>query len=174
MNNLKVLIPALCIPILLSACGVPKTLADIEGRTANYRATASIKYMDLRAVAQISQETPASCTVTYISPKALEGMELTFTGEAVKLEYLGLSRELYPPALPYTAAASLAVSALNRAVTDGGLELKQENGVFTAGGILPAGSFVAHIEPEGGEVTKLLVPDAELEIDFTNFTYLDL
>ncbi len=174
LHRNSAMIPALCLTVLLMACGAPKTLADIKGRTANFTATAHIRCKDLDAMALISQETPASCTVAYTSPEALKGMELTFTGEAVKLEYLGLSRELHPSSLPYTAAAGLAASALNCAVTDGGLELSQESGVFKAGGNLPGGEFVVHIDPTDGAVTKLLVPDAELEIDFINFTYLDL
>lgn len=141
--------------------------------TGNYYTAAKITYKELKARALISQETPASCSVVFESPQSLSDMAFVFRRDNVDVNYKGLSFTFEQDSLPAAAVAKLAVSAINRAMRDDGLEVMLDNGTFEVKGMLESGEFILKINEETGSLMKLLIPAEELEIEFENFTFLD-
>jgi hypothetical protein len=59
-------------------------------------------------------------------------------------------------------------------VTDGGIPLAKTDEGLVARGESASGAYSMVLDPETGVITKLLLPDEELEIAFANFIYLDM
>jgi hypothetical protein len=139
----------------------------------NFDTTANITYRDLKATATITQETPQSCAITFSSPASLQDMSFVFREGVVDLGYKGVSFTFDPQTLPGGALAKIAVAGVNKAMKDDGITVDYTEGVLSLSGLLESGEFTLRLDPENGNLLKLLVPAEDLEIEFVNFTFLD-
>jgi hypothetical protein len=139
----------------------------------NFDTAANITYRDLKATATITQETPQSCAVTFSSPASLQDMSFVFREGVVDLAYKGVSFTFDPQTLPGGALAKIAVAGVNKAMKDDGVTVDYTEGVLSLSGLLESGEFTLRLDPENGNLMKLLVPAEDLEIEFVNFTFLD-
>ena len=170
------LIFILILPLIFSACSRSTGPTDkniLMDRTGNYETTASITYKDLQATAQISRETPRSCSVMFTSPKSLADMSFIFYEDAVDLAYKGLSFSFNPGSVPGGAAAKIAVELINRSMRDDGVSVDYSAGILTLSGIMESGEFSLRLDRENGNLLTLSVPAEDLEIEFINFRFLD-
>jgi hypothetical protein len=160
-----------------AACALrqaPQSPANpLVSHVGNFDTTANITYRDLKATATITQETPQSCAVTFSSPASLQDMSFVFREGVVDLGYKGVSFTFDPESLPGGALAKIAVAGVNTAMKDDGVTVDYTEGVLSLSGLLESGEFTLRLDPENGNLMKLLVPAEDLEIEFVNFTFLD-
>lgn len=172
-------VTSLVLAFLLLFCGCGTTGENVPGKTplaehsGNYRTTAHINYKDLKASASISQETPSSCSVVFESPPSLKEMAFVFRQDSVDLSYKGLSFSFNPDSMPGGAVAKLAVSAINKAMKDEGLNVALDGSALEVTGMLENGEFSLKLDGKTGNLLKLSVPAEELEIEFVNFQFFD-
>lgn len=183
----RILLIVLCAVILVSAFFLILTQCNKNGGTpfppagnqilkklsGNFKTTARITYRGLTATAEITQDSPESCTVAFSAPDSLNGMSIHFTSESVEVSYKGLGFAFDPTALPGASVAKTAVSAINTALRDDGLKLEQLEGTLSVAGTSDSGAFTLLLEPDSGRLLKLSVPQQELEIEFENFAFLE-
>jgi len=183
----RILLILLCAVIFISAVlliltqcnengGMPSPSASsqiLKKLSGNFKTTARVTYRGLAATAEITQDSPESCTVAFLAPDTLNGMSVRFSSEDVEVSYKGLGFSFNPTSLPGASVAKTAVSAINTALRDEGLRLEQLEGTLSVMGTSDSGEFTLLLEPDSGNLLKLSVPRQELEIEFENFTFLE-
>lgn len=177
LNIRKIILVLLAILLatFVTGCALKKQSVKPQNRAihaAGFDTTAEIKYKTLSATAKISQETPAQCTVAFSSPESLEGLSFAFHENGVDMAYRGLMFTFDPDSVPGTAAASMAVRAINAVMRDQGVELRSDGSFIELQGTMDSGEFLLRVDAESGNLLKLSVPDEDFEIVFGGFTFL--
>jgi len=145
----------------------------LQNLSGNFDATANINYKGISATATITQDSPLSCLVAFTAPDTLKDMRFEFSRDSVEVSYKGLSFDFDPSSVPGGSVANLAVSAINKVLLKEGLALSYEDGALAVGGSNENGAFTLVLDEETGNFLKLSVPDHQLEIDFSNFAFLE-
>lgn len=166
----------ICLCLLcLTGCGskAEEQSTPLKKHSGNYSSTANITYKELQATATITQESPQSCAVVFSSPPSLKDMAFVFHKDNVDLNYKGMSFSFNPNSLPGGAVAGMAVSAINTAMRDDGLQVELADDALEVSGVMQSGEFKLRLDAKNGNLLKLSVPAEELEIEFVNFQFLD-
>ncbi len=164
--------------LILSGCTGRQTEEKLteqaqETLQKSYQTTAKVTYQDLEAVMVIYKE-PANCAqVTFESPESLRDMKMTFYTDRVKLSYQELEFDFVPDSLPGNAAAQLILTALNNALKDEGVSVKQEGEALVVSGSTDEGEFYLLIDRENGNILRLSIPEKELTMEVLNFKFLE-
>jgi hypothetical protein len=163
----------LCIALTSCAKEPVPPPSPLLGHTGNYEARAVIRRDDFEAEAVVSHLSPANCDLVFSAPEHLAGMAFVYGQDVVTVEYDGLSFPFDSQSIPEGAVAEVVVSALQRAIQQNAVttELRVDGAILR--GEIEAGSFLLSLTPNDNRPPKLLVPGAELEIEFTDFTFLD-
>lgn len=174
------LFPALiaaCTCLMLAGCGDKSAVSADEARilsglSSPFHTSASIRYGSLTAETTVARDSPLSCTVVFTAPESLRDMAYTFREESVELSYKGLQFSFDPSGVPDRSAAKAMVSAL-AAATQGTLtQARRQGNELEAQGTGPRGLFTLLLDAESGALIKLSVPQEELEIIFSDFSFL--
>lgn len=169
------LIALFTVSFLFASCTAPQEppLSPLAGHTGGYTAEIQATYGSQSATANLTQHTPDACTVTFTSPDAIKDMVFTFHQDAVDVSYRGITFPAQAQMLPGGAVASLPVDAINQAMQGNATVSTTEDGQPLLTGTLRAGPFQLILDGQGTLPAKLLVPQQELEILFTQFQFLD-
>lgn len=123
-------------------------------------------YRDTEVAGQITRTSAGTLTVTLSKPAGLDGMELTWDGQDVVMNMLGLSVTVDPATIPESALGRSVLEALDAGMRGGGK--LTERGMCVEG-TTESGSFALYADPDTGALTALSVPSLPLELTFTNF-----
>lgn len=139
----------------------------------SFETTAKVTYKGLESVMTIYKE-PMNCAlVTFNAPESLKNMKMTFYNDRVTLQYKDMSFDFVPDSVPGQAASKMVLSALNTALNDKGVSVRQEDNRLVIDGRIDAGTFSLVVDAENGNILKLSIPESELELEVLNFKILD-
>ena len=157
-----------CFVLLLSSCshGAAGTTAPTF---TGFSCKDDIAYRDMKVKGRLSRVSAGTLTLEIEEPSTLSGMKLSWDGEQVRVNMLGLSVELDPADIPASALGSALVDTLDTALR------VQDQAVFSDGvmkldGECAAGSYTVTSDPATGALLTVAVPDLELRASFADFT----
>ncbi len=67
----------------------------------------------------------------------------------------------------------MVLTALNAALNDDGISVREEEGRLIVDGTIDAGDFSLIIDAENGNILKLSMPENDLELEVLNFKFLE-
>jgi hypothetical protein len=148
-------------------------VSPLLAHTGNYEASAVIRQGDFRAEAEIARLSPASYHLCFTEPGHLAGMTFTYRQDGITVEYSGLSFPFDAQSIPTGAIAEVITSALSRSIEQNSVTTEHTETGAVLSGEIDAGSFRLGLELGTNQPRKLFVPTEELEIEFTDFIFLD-
>lgn len=108
-------------------------------------------------------------TVTLDEPAALEGLTMTWNGETVTLQLLGVSWNVSPDALPQTALGVRLLDALDAVVYGESTGQPMADGRLCTTGMAGDAAFTLYSDAATGALLSLEVPAEELTLTFSDF-----
>ena len=109
-------------------------------------------------------------TLTLTQPEELNGLTMTWDGQTVTLEMLGIKWSLDPETVPGAALGKRLLQALDAVVYQPAEGILTEDGRCKTIGELEGGvSYTLYSDPETGALLALEIPTEELSLTFTDF-----
>lgn len=88
------------------------------------------------------------------------------------LSYGEMKFDFEPDSVPGQAASKLILSALNAALNDQGMNIRQEGEGVRFEGSMEQGTFSLLLDRESGNLLQLSLPEHDLEMEVLNFSIL--
>ncbi|MCR2024263.1 hypothetical protein [Anaerotruncus colihominis] len=144
-----------------------------QSLSQNFQTTAKVRYKNIETVMTIYKKPMNCAVVTFEAPDSLKEMKMTFYTDHVALSYKDLSFDFTPDSVPGKAASKMVLTALNAALNDDGISVREEEGRLIVDGTIDAGDFSLIIDAENGNILKLSIPENNLELEVLNFKFLE-
>ena len=107
-------------------------------------------------------------TLSLTAPPELAGLTLTWDGEQMRAELLGVSFSLPPEQVPEAALGAQLLAALDGAQAGEGVPDGRGRLATSGGG--GENAFTLYSDPSTGALLALSAPGQELELTFSDFT----
>lgn len=114
----------------------------------------------------LKRYTAGTLELTFDKPETVAGLTARWDGEAVKLQFHGLSFDVPSDSLPEQALGEAVVGVLD-AVLRGDVTGTAQDGALTIDGALNGVDYTLVCDSANGMPKRLSVPDYELEIVFS-------
>ena len=157
-----------CLVLMLTSCS-PGAAGHTAPTFTGFSCNADIAYRDMTVKGRLSRVSAGTLTLDIEEPATLSGMTLSWDGEQVRVNMLGLSVNLDPADIPASALGSALVDTLDAAlrVQD---QAVLSDGVMKLEGECTAGGYTVTSDPETGALLTVSVPALELSATFADFT----
>lgn len=161
-------IAAVALSVTLCGCGGKMPFAQkTPSFDSTYTVTADITYDKLNAKAELTRVNSTEWTVTFIEPKALEGLSIMLNDKKYSASLGGLSFSAADSAV-YAAAPQIiakAVSLLSMATND---KLTSADGVLTFTDEIDGKRVTITADERTGRLISLKLPNAKLAVNFSD------
>lgn len=154
--------------LLLTSCA-PGAVGHTAPTFTGFSCSADIAYRDMAVKGRLSRVSAGTLILDIEEPATLSGMKLSWNGEQIRVNMLGLSVDLDPADIPASALGSALVDTLDAAlrVQD---QAVLSDGVMKLDGECATGSYTVTSDPATGALLTVAVPDLELSASFADFT----
>ena len=154
--------------VLLIGCGKK---AEISPIVNGISFTAEIKYNGKNYSVDTVTSKEGEMSAVVKKPESLAGMKISFDGETVKTEYLGLCYEQNINDVKQNNAALVLFDVLS-AVNNGENAVKSDSGNYTLKKKKNGIEYELTVSPTGLPVS-LVFPDNDITVEFLNTTVLE-
>ena len=137
-----------------------------------FQTTAKVRYQGMETTMTIYKKPMNCAVVTFDAPDTLKEMKMTFYTDRVTLSYGEMKFDFEPDSVPGQAASKLILSALNDALNDQGMNIRQEGEGVRFEGSMEQGTFSLLLDRESGNLLQLSLPEHDLEMEVLNFSIL--
>ncbi|MBE6758192.1 MAG: hypothetical protein E7552_06575 [Ruminococcaceae bacterium] len=156
--------------LLLTGCN---TAAAVGQRpiAVGFSCTAAGRYHGNEVAGKVERSSAGLLTLTLTKPDELNGLTMTWDGQTVTLDMLGLKWSLSPEKVPSAALGRRLLQALDAVVYTTADGVLTEDGRHKTTGELEGGiTYTLYSDPETGALLSLEVPKEELYLTFADFT----
>jgi hypothetical protein len=155
-----------CRVLLPGGRAAPGNLLD---SLLNFRCKATISYNGMKAEADVVRSLDGSTRVTLNSPEALQGLQFDFSENGVSLNFKGLKLDVEPSSFLASSMASALVNAVDTALQEENLNLKERDGKTEISSKSGSGNFVLCLDSKTGVPLSLTVPSLGLDCVFSDY-----
>ena len=135
----------------------------------NFKCKATVSYNGIEADADIARSLDGSTRVTLNSPEALQGLQFDFSENGVSLNFKGLKLDVEPSSFLASSMASAVVNAVDAALRDENLNMKESDGKTEISSKSGSGNFVLCLDSKTGVPLSLTVPSLGLDCVFSDY-----
>lgn len=156
--------------VLLASCGKPGVKeerppaipaafsTDIEAVTPVQNFKAHLNYKNMN-----------SCVIRFSQPLTLNGVEMIWDGQTVRVQYKGVGFDVDVSKFPQSAIGTEVINSVNAAVKSENLKIEKTGEDWSYSGTTKSGAFTIIQDGATGYLRSINLPDNDVEILFTNF-----
>lgn len=154
----------LLIPLVCTACHKPKPADPL---TTDFVCEFRAQYNNMTAAGTLTRRTADTLRLDFSEPQTLSGLSAEWNGDAVTLQYLGLSYTVDSAKLPEQALGEQLLQAFNAALHGEG-ERTEKDGQITVTGLAGDLPYTYVYDSQSGAPLSLTVPALPLSVTFSN------
>ena len=149
----------------LAGCA-PKKAAPPQ--TINFSCAIRATYDNMTVAGTLTRYTAGTLKLAFTEPQTLDGLTVSWDGELVTLEMMGLTYQVDPDDVPESALGKEVIAILDAAMRDE-MQGVVEDGkqIFESAG--DNGAYQLVCDAETGYPLSLRVPDLNLQAEFSDF-----
>lgn len=154
--------------LVVCLCSCKKQVA-FEAKTSGFRCDAHVEYNQTELDCRLGIGENGDFYAEIQKPKSLDGMALEWSGDKVKVHYLGISKEIDSESIPYFNYAK-TLRGILKGLKGEILAVAEANG-YTYKGNAGGGDYEIEFRADGFPI-KITVPNSGLTVTFSNFEYV--
>ena len=137
-----------------------------------FSSSISIAYKDLSYKANLTFRNSASATLEITSPENISGLIFTLSNDNLSARYEGLDFPLDTLDSRTKTAAGMLFSAIANAGASKNVKVDREKNEFSVSNKIYSYKYTMIFDKTSGAIKSFSVPDEELFISFSNFSFL--
>lgn len=157
MKIKKLILPIICTALLCSCNQAEHNAVKPTAVEENLSATAKITQGDFKCSAKIKRQAASVWEWEFTSPKSINGMKATLSGDNCLIDFKGMKYTLDRKKLPKGSMISLLSKSIDRVILQKELECSEENGEITEKGVTDGLDFTAQVKE--GKIVSVSVND---------------
>lgn len=150
----------------MTGCSPQKAAPPV---TTDFTCAIRATYGDMAVAGTLTRQTAGTLQLAFTEPDTLDGLTVSWDGELVTLEMLGMTFDVDPGAVPESALGNELIAVMDAAMRSK-MEGVVENDRQTFEGSGENGAYTLVCDRETGHPLSLSVPQLDLYAEFSDFS----
>lgn len=137
-----------------------------------FDAQATIMVEDVVMLCDINKTVLGDMTISVIEPDTLNGLTIAYNGDDITTSYKGMSFTMDDSSVVATSIGKIILSAINKASSPSGVEVKMLDSSIVIDGETDQGRFSITLDKNNGNIVSLNVPNLDFICNFDEFLWI--